>query len=99
MATRRRRMKSSWIGIGFSHHSVPSLSNTATRSSGGSPVAGSVTRSTKASTASLVGPGVHSDSGSLIVVSGQVQGPGQRHAGPVGEVLVRRRLEHGEVGA
>ena len=23
-------MKSSWIGIGFSHHSVPSLSNTAT---------------------------------------------------------------------
>jgi hypothetical protein len=23
------------IGIGFSHHSVPSLSNTATRSSGG----------------------------------------------------------------
>ena len=28
-------MKSSWIGIGFSHHSVPSLSNTATRSSTG----------------------------------------------------------------
>ena len=28
-------MKSSWIGIGFSHHKVPSLSNTATRSSGG----------------------------------------------------------------
>ena len=27
-------MKSSWIGIGFSHHSVPSLSNTATRGSG-----------------------------------------------------------------
>src|SRR4051794_17002102 len=35
MATRRRRMKSSWIGIGFSHHSVPSLSKTATRSSSG----------------------------------------------------------------
>jgi hypothetical protein len=30
-----RRMKSSWIGIGFSHHKVPSLSNTATRSSTG----------------------------------------------------------------
>ena len=30
----RRRMKSSWIGIGFSHHSVPSLSKTATRGSG-----------------------------------------------------------------
>src|SRR5437899_578523 len=28
-------MKSAWIGIGFSHHSVPSLSNTATRSSTG----------------------------------------------------------------
>src|SRR5215211_4129691 len=28
-------MKSSWIGIGFSHHRVPSLSNTATRSSAG----------------------------------------------------------------
>ena len=30
-------MKSAWIGIGFSHHSVPSLSNTATRSSAGTP--------------------------------------------------------------
>src|SRR3954451_21811331 len=28
-------MKSSWIGIGFSHHRVPSLSTTATRSSTG----------------------------------------------------------------
>jgi hypothetical protein len=28
-------MKPSSIGIGFSHHSVPSLSNTATRSAGG----------------------------------------------------------------
>ena len=28
-------MKASWIGIGFSHHSVPSLSKTATRSSTG----------------------------------------------------------------
>ena len=35
ISARRRRMKSSWIGIGFSHHKVPSLSNTATRSSGG----------------------------------------------------------------
>ena len=30
-----RRMKSSWIGMGFSHHNVPSLSKTATRSSDG----------------------------------------------------------------
>ena len=29
-----RRMKPSSIGIGFSHQSVPSLSNTATRSAG-----------------------------------------------------------------
>jgi hypothetical protein len=28
-------MKSSWIGIGFSHHNVPSLSNTARRSAAG----------------------------------------------------------------
>jgi len=36
MAAKWRTMKSSWIGIGFSDHSVPSLSNVATRSSGGS---------------------------------------------------------------
>src|SRR5882757_3064988 len=30
-------MKSAWIGIGFSHHKVPSLSKTARRSSGGTP--------------------------------------------------------------
>ena len=30
-----RTMKSSWTGIGFSVHSVPSLSNTAIRSAGG----------------------------------------------------------------
>ena len=33
-------MKSAWIGSGFSHHSVPSLSKTATRSSGGHAVRG-----------------------------------------------------------
>ena len=38
ISTSRRRMKSSWIGIGFSHHSVPSLSKTATRSSTGTGV-------------------------------------------------------------
>ena len=58
ISARRRRMKSSWIGIGFSHHRVPSLSNTATRSSTGtaadppSPDA----RSTKSMMACLVGP-------------------------------------------
>src|SRR3954447_1376084 len=35
ISTKRRRMKSIWIGTGFSHHSVPSLSKTATRSSTG----------------------------------------------------------------
>ena len=33
-------MKSAWIGSGFSHQSVPSLSKTATRSAGGMPSAG-----------------------------------------------------------
>src|SRR4029078_6736773 len=37
ISNRRRRMKSAWIGICFSHHSVPSLSKTATRSSTGTP--------------------------------------------------------------
>src|SRR4051794_41373974 len=51
-------MKSSWMGIGFSHHSVPSLSNTATRCStgtGGEPSA-PVTRATKSTTACRAGP-------------------------------------------
>src|SRR5438034_4363489 len=47
-------MKSSWIGIGFSHHSVPSLSNTATRSSTGT--AFDTVRSTNSTSASLAGP-------------------------------------------
>src|SRR4051794_14130672 len=50
-------MKSSWIGIGFSDHSVPSLSNTARRSStgtGGDP-SRPQTRSTNATIARRVG--------------------------------------------
>jgi hypothetical protein len=39
MPASRRTMKSAWIGIGFSHHNVPSLSNTATRSQPGTPAA------------------------------------------------------------
>ena len=51
-------MKSSWIGIGFSHHRVPSLSNTATRSSGGTAVdpASPHVRATKFMIACLAGP-------------------------------------------
>ena len=45
-------MKSSWIGIGFSHHSVPSLSNTATRSSTGT----AADLSTNSTIVCLVGP-------------------------------------------
>src|SRR5215216_7533635 len=61
MAARRRRMKSSWMGIGFSHHSVPSLSNTATRSAGGtwSSPPGVVTRSTNSMIAARAMPSVH----------------------------------------
>jgi hypothetical protein len=47
-------MKSAWIGIGFSHHKVPSLSKTATRSSGGTPA--DTVRSAKSTTARLAVP-------------------------------------------
>src|SRR5918994_465463 len=53
ISTKRRRMKSSWMGIGFSHHSVPSLSNTATRSSGATR---SAADATKSRIARLAGP-------------------------------------------
>ena len=51
-------MKSSWIGIGCSHHSVPSLSNTATRSSTGTGAEPSrpQTRSTNSMIARRAGP-------------------------------------------
>ena len=51
-------MKSSWIGIGFSHHNVPSLSNTATRSSTGTAADPSApqTRATNATIACLAAP-------------------------------------------
>jgi hypothetical protein len=58
MAASRCRTKSSSIGIGFSHHRVPSLSNTATRSSGGtnSGDPSVVTRSTNSRIAVAAGP-------------------------------------------
>ena len=62
-------MKSAWIGSGFSHQSVPSLSKTATRSSGGSPSAD--TRSTKSSTASLAAPSFQDASGSPMLSAGR----------------------------
>src|SRR3954462_14160623 len=49
-------MKSSWIGIGFSHHRVPSLSNTATRSSAGTASAPSEVRATKSKIACFAAP-------------------------------------------
>ena len=54
-------MKSSWIGIGFSHHRVPSLSNTAMRSSGGTSLAAF---STKSTIALLESPSFQRESGS-----------------------------------
>ncbi len=59
-------MKSSWTGIGFSHHSVPSLSNTATRSATGTGSAPSApqTCSTKPITASRAAPSCQLASGS-----------------------------------
>ncbi len=56
-------MKSSWIGIGFSHHRVPSLSNTAMRSSGATSRA---VFSTKSTIALLESPSFHKESGSSI---------------------------------
>jgi hypothetical protein len=57
-------MKSSWIGIGFSHHSVPSLSNTAKRSSTatGSDPSAPQTRATNASIDCFAGPSRQLDS-------------------------------------
>ena len=50
-------MKSSWIGIGFSHQRVPSLSNVAMRSDGGTKFGpSSVTERTKSRIASLLLP-------------------------------------------
>ena len=47
-------MKSAWIGIGFSHHNVPSLSKTATRSAAGTPA--ETVRSANSTTAALAAP-------------------------------------------
>src|SRR5215207_2312413 len=59
-------MKSSWIGIGFSHHSVPSLSNTAMRSSTGTACdpCSPQTRRTKSTMASFEGLSFHVVNGS-----------------------------------
>jgi len=58
MAASRCRMKPSSIGIGFSHHRVPSLSNTATRSAAGrnSGDPSAVTRATKSRMAATAAP-------------------------------------------
>src|SRR3954463_11406968 len=58
-------MKSSWIGKGFSHQRVPSLSNTETRSAIGTPAA--TVASTKPTIASLAGPGFQLGSSSVTV--------------------------------
>ena len=60
-------MKSAWIGSGFSHQSVPSLSKTAIRSSGEIPSAD--TRSTKSSTAALANPSFQEASGSDMLIA------------------------------
>ena len=62
-------MKFSWIGIGFSHHSVPSLSNTATRSTTGNPAPAAVVCSTNLRIASLAPPGCQLNNGSRMTTS------------------------------
>jgi hypothetical protein len=58
-------MKSAWIGSGFSHHSVPSLSKTATRSSSGT--ASDTVRSTNSTIARFAAPSFHLDNDRGIV--------------------------------
>ena len=67
-------MKSSWIGIGFSHHRVPSLSNTATRSSTGTAAIRPrrTYAATKSTIACLVGPSRQLDSNPSVIVHSPV---------------------------
>src|SRR5580765_5867046 len=70
-------MNPSSIGIGFSHQRVPSLSNVAIRSAGGtnSGPPSVVTRSTKSRIAARVGVSRHEASTSVIAGSGPVSCP------------------------
>ena len=70
-------MKSSWIGIGFSHHSVPSLSNTATRSSTGTAADPSRphVRSTNWMIACFAGPSRHIDNDASFIATPLVRFP------------------------
>ena len=88
-------MKSSWIGMGFSHHSVPSLSKTATRAAGGSAWAelSLETLSTKSRMASLAAPARQLGNGSFVlpawslssvVMSGPYEGPRDHDITPHG---------------
>jgi hypothetical protein len=63
-------MKSSWIGIGFSHHNVPSLSTTATRSSTATAADPSSphVRRTKSMIACFVGPSRQLDRNSSAMI-------------------------------
>src|SRR6516164_9782013 len=75
-------MKSAWTYSGFSHHSVPSLSNVAIRSEGGtkSGPPSVVTRSTKWRIAARVGVSFQLASWSATSVAGK------RHLGFLGEI-------------
>src|SRR5688500_4896275 len=66
MAARRSSVNPSWIGSGFSHHSVPSLSKVAMRSAGApkSRPPSVVTRSTKSRMAARAGVSFQDASGS-----------------------------------
>src|SRR4051794_39086556 len=81
--------KPSSIGIGFSHHSVPSLSYTAIRSDGGTYSAppSSVTRSTKSTIARL---GAESRQLGRCPPMSVAREGGRRLAGEVDERVVHR---------
>src|SRR4051794_1565810 len=97
---RRAKTKSAWMYVGRSHHSVPSLSKTATRSAGGTKSAppSSVTRSTNPTIASRVGDSRHVPSVAAMSVAGE---RGRALAGQVDERLaahVDDRLVDGAAG-
>ena len=82
-------MKSAWMGSGFSHQRVPSLSKVATLSGAGTNESpGSVTDQTKPRIASLAGPWRHDGSGSVAFIASLLF-PHQHRLGLAFQVQVR----------
>src|SRR5580692_727583 len=100
----RSRAKASWVYIGCSTHKVPSLSNVAMRSAGGTKSGPPcrVTRATKPVIACLLGPSFHDGSGSLDAAVCASAGLGRSDAENAGSTAraesSARRLTPGKKG-